>query len=54
MYIREMTSSFVAMWKMMFSVPSPLRALLGLVKFKTSQYARGTSAVGCNVVNKLR
>lgn len=54
MYIREMTSSFVAMGKMMFSVPFPLRAFLDLVKFKTGQYARSTRAVGCNVVNKLR
>lgn len=53
MYIREMTSSFVAMGKMMFSIPSPLRAFLDLVKFKTGQHASSTKALGSNVVNKF-
>lgn len=54
MYIREMTSSFVAMGKMMFSVPFPLRAFLELVEIKTGQYARSTQAVGYNVVKKTQ
>lgn len=55
MYIREMTGSFVAMGKIMFSIPFPLRAFLDLVKSKTGQHAGSTiSAVACNVINKLR
>lgn len=53
MYIRKITSSFVAMEKMMFSIPVPLRTFLDLVKFKTCQHASSTNAVGCNVLKKL-
>lgn len=48
-----MSSSFVAMGKIMFSISSPLRVFLDLVKCKTGQYASSTNAVGCNIINKL-
>lgn len=50
---RKMASSFVAMGKMMVSIPSPLKAFLDLVKFETVQHASNANAVGYNGLKKL-
>lgn len=50
---RKMASSFVAMGKMMVSIPSPLTAFLDLVQFKTGQHASNANAVGNNGLQKL-
>lgn len=50
---RKMASSFVAMGKMMVSIPSPLKAFLDLVKFKTGQHSSNANAVGYNGLKKL-